>query len=486
MKAGAGNGQSQDSRAQQETRGVELALDEIQLDEKQASDEHYDAEADEEDVAVEMITGGGGTHVFTVPPTATVLMLQQCVEHDVGIKFAEVKLYVHDDSREEALENEETLGSLRRGKGLAVLITLINLGPNAQEVVAGLQYQETDLDLRTKPSHLLVLQGTAPYGTAFVQARPDWVVSTEYNGGRIKISNIRTCALICKLGEVRTDGLAELGSGEGQFDGPWGVAVTSDSSFVIIADYNNHRMKVLRLVVAADGSSAHLEFVRHIGNGRGSGEGQLKGPSGVALLPGEGGAGQETVLVTDDNHRVSQFKLDGTFIRIFAGTGTRSSGDGEFDVPRGITVLGSSGEVAVADRSNHRVQIFDREGKYKRQFGSEGEEADGQFFCPVAVASDAHGNLLVLDDTNRLQVFSSEGKHLCTRNDLGMQGSAGGIAWSDYEHAGKGIAWSADGELAIANSSFHSVLVWRNTHDDSAFELPEGQSYSDEWQVGDY
>jgi hypothetical protein len=70
------------------------------------------------------------------------------------------------------------------------------------------------------------------------------------------------------------------------------------------------------------------------------------------------------------NYRVSQFKLDGTFIRIFAGTGTRGSGDGEFIDPRGLTVLGSSGdEVAVDDCNNHRVQIFDREGNYTRQFG---------------------------------------------------------------------------------------------------------------------
>ena len=170
-------------------------------------------------------------------------------------------------------------------------------------------------------------------------------------------------------------------------------------------------MQVLQLVVDADGSSAHLEFVRHIGNGKGSGEGQLRFPLDVALLPDEGG-GQETVLVNDSNHRVSQFKLDGTFVRIFAGTGIAGSGNGEFNRPYGITVLGSSGEVAVTDFNNHRVQIFDHEGNYKRHFGSKGKEADSQFFGPSALASDVHGNLLVLDLTNRLQVINTEGKHL--------------------------------------------------------------------------
>jgi DNA-binding beta-propeller fold protein YncE len=144
---------------------------------------------------------------------------------------------------------------------------------------------------------------------------------------------------------------------------------------------------------------------------------------------------------------VSQLALDGTFAGIFAGTGKKGSGDGEFDFPRGITVLGSSGEVAVADCCNHRVQIFDSEGKYKRQFGTEGEE-DGQFNSPAGLASDAHGNLLVVDATNRLQVFDHEGKHLCTRSDLGLHDSL------------NGIAWSTGGEIAVANGDACNVCVW--------------------------
>jgi DNA-binding beta-propeller fold protein YncE len=157
------------------------------------------------------------------------------------------------------------------------------------------------------------------------------------------------------------------------------------------------------------------------------------------------------VLVTEaGNHRVSQFALDGTFVGIFAGTGEEGSGDSEFKTPLGITVLGSSGEVAVADRNNHRVQIFDSEGNYKRQFGTKGHEADGPLYHPSGLASDAHSNLLVVDRINRLQVFDPEGKHLCTRSDLGLDNSM------------KGIAWSAGGEIAVACSDAYKVLVWHS------------------------
>jgi hypothetical protein len=97
------------------------------------------------------------------------------------------------------------------------------------------------------------------------------------------------------------------------------------------------------------------------------------------------------------------------------------------------------------------VQIFDSEGNYKRQFGTKGKVADGQLFGPAGITSDAHGNLLVMDVTNRLQVFDPEGKHLCTRSDLGL-----------HDASYKGIAWSAGGEIAVANGYAHKALVWHS------------------------
>ena len=51
--------------------------------------------------------------------------------------------------------------------------------------------------------------------------------------------------------------------------------------------------------------------------------------------------------------------------------------------------------------------------------------------------------------TNRLQVFNSQGEHLCTRNALGLDASTN-----------KGLAWGAHGQLAVANSRANKVRVW--------------------------
>ena len=95
------------------------------------------------------------------------------------------------------------------------------------------------------------------------------------------------------------------------------------------------------------------------------------------------------------------------------------------------------------------MQIYDSRGNYKRQLSRlrrYGVEVDDQFQCVTAIVSDDHDNLLILDHTNRLQVFSPKGKHLCTRNDLGLSNAGA-----------QGIAWSAAGGLAVANGTIVST-----------------------------
>jgi DNA-binding beta-propeller fold protein YncE len=408
---------------------------------KRTRDESDDTSDGTTNIYVEVTTGEGVTVKLQLPPTATVWMVKQEVESKLGIRPRDACVFSIDEAHTEKLQDEETLDSMLVGKEAKLELLLLIEQADAQQVVP---------ELSVAPSMVLG-DGTAgngdtqlncPSGVAFIAAHPDWLVTTEQSGHRIKISNIRTGALVCKFGE--------MGSGEGEFRYPMGVAVTSNSSFVIVADYLSYRVQVLRLVVGADSISAHLEYVRSIGSGGGNAEGQLGGSSAVALLQSNGG--QETVLVAEaSNHRVSQFALDGTFIGIFAGTGEEESSDGDFTCPQGIAVLSSSGEVAVADNFNHRVQIFDNEGKYKRQFGNEGKEENGQLFHPSGITSDAHGNLLVTDWTNRLQVFDPEGKHLCTRSDLGLHGDSS-----------RSISWSADGEIAVTDSSANKVSVWHS------------------------
>ena len=51
--------------------------------------------------------------------------------------------------------------------------------------------------------------------------------------------------------------------------------------------------------------------------------------------------------------------------------GEKGDGPGQFNDPTGIAVTG--GEVFVADSRNGRIQVFDFEGNFKRQFGEPGK-----------------------------------------------------------------------------------------------------------------
>jgi len=114
------------------------------------------------------------------------------------------------------------------------------------------------------------------------------------------------------------------------------------------------------------------------GRGGGGGEGE-GGRGGGGGLPGAGAAGesfqrptdvawdaQGNIYVTDGygNARVAKYEPTGKYIKSW---GSRGSGPGQFNVVHGIAI-DAQGSVYVADEGNRRIQVFDREGTFKKQF----------------------------------------------------------------------------------------------------------------------
>ena len=65
--------------------------------------------------------------------------------------------------------------------------------------------------------------------------------------------------------------------------------------------------------------------------------------------------------------------------------------------------------VIVADRDNHRVQIFTVAGEFILVFGEKGAR-NGQFNYPWDVACNSRDQILVSDTRNhRIQLFSAQG-----------------------------------------------------------------------------
>jgi DNA-binding beta-propeller fold protein YncE len=291
-----------------------------------------------------------------------------------------------------------------------------------------------DLSLHATRLHLRV-----PIGVSFlsVDGLPPLVIVALHEAHEIRVYDGQK--LVYTMGRTHSS----CGDGEGEFRNPWGVVVTRDSRYIVVSEALNNRLQVLALVPDHK-TMIRLEFVCFIGEGAGSKPGELRWPTGMALR----GEETQTILVAEYmNQRVSEFTLDGNFVRFI--------GEGGLNQPSDVAVLPLSGNIVVAEAGDHCVSIFNGiSGKHIRKFGREGEGADGHFSIPTAVAADAHGALLVLDmNTARLQCFDEFGWH------LGTQKAALGISAA----GAKGIAWDdATGCVAFGNGPGNNIIVFNN------------------------
>jgi len=85
--------------------------------------------------------------------------------------------------------------------------------------------------------------------------------------------------------------------------------------------------------------------------------------------------------------------------------------NGHFQFPHGIAVNKTDGKVAVADSLNKRIQIFDSEGKYLRQFGDI-RDSTKNLQRPRAVEFSILGEIIVIVECGAMILCSNEGNFL--------------------------------------------------------------------------
>jgi DNA-binding beta-propeller fold protein YncE len=170
---------------------------------------------------------------------------------------------------------------------------------------------------------------------------------------------------------------------------PYGVALDADDN-IYITD-----LKLGMIVVySADG-----KFKKYIGNFKG--EGAFDRPTSIAIDQASG-----RIYLTDTpRHLLFIMDRDG---KILAHIGKRGGGSSpsEFRLPTEIALHGK--ELFVLDSLNERIQVFDLEGHYEREFKPSGlnpRSAKG-------MAIDAQGLIYFLCDTDIVEVFNPAGERL--------------------------------------------------------------------------
>jgi len=137
----------------------------------------------------------------------------------------------------------------------------------------------------------------------------------------------------------------------------------------------------------------------------GSAAGMLSNPWGVAVNE------RDEIAVTDKgNNRIQVFNSDGTYLRSFGRKGDKN---GEFDFPTGIG-FDKNDNIIVVDTDNHRVQSFSEQGEHLNTFSSKGK-LDHQLIGPHGLSLDSDGNVVVADRFNKLiKIFYPTGQFLRT------------------------------------------------------------------------
>ncbi len=105
--------------------------------------------------------------------------------------------------------------------------------------------------------------------------------------------------------------------------------------------------------------------------------------------------------------RILKLDSDG---RVLISVGASGRREGYFSRPADV-LIGTDGRIFVADRNNHRVQVFSSEGVFLNAFTKAADERPLEH--PVALSQDANGNLYVLcEEQKKVVSLTSDGKAL--------------------------------------------------------------------------
>ena len=116
-------------------------------------------------------------------------------------------------------------------------------------------------------------------------------------------------------------------------------------------------------------------------------------------------------------HQVFKFSPDGKVLMTLGQPGVAGGGSDGFTEPTDV-VTAPNGDIFVSEghgmKSTSRIVKFTRDGKFIKEWGKLGT-GPGEFRVPHALALDSRGRLFVADRVNhRIQVFDQDGKLLGT------------------------------------------------------------------------
>ncbi|MEZ0184747.1 NHL repeat-containing protein, partial [Flavobacterium oncorhynchi] len=250
-----------------------------------------------------------------------------------------------------------------------------------------------------------------------------------------------------------TDGFADGTGTQAKFSYSNGVAIDASGN-VYVADQSNHKIRKitpLGEVTTLAGSTS--------GDADGTGTAaRFYNPAGIAV-----DASGNVYVADQSNHKIRKITPAGT-VTTLAGS-TEGFADGtattaQFSNPSGV-VVDALGNLYVAEQSNHKIRKITPGGEVTTLAGSTRGFEDGigtqaKFNLPVGVAADASGNVYVADAlNNRICKITQSGE--VTTLAGGTSGFADGAGSAAKFIWPNGVAVDALGNIYVADRGNHKI-----------------------------
>lgn len=221
------------------------------------------------------------------------------------------------------------------------------------------------------------------------------------------------CVALDSTGRVyichREDHRVMLFNPQGEFQSAWGQEVLKDPHGIVISpkdeicivDRNMHRVMKFDIEGNLLWTLGNKDQPSDTGYGPQNRKVEQAGPpfnrpTDVAVAP----SGE--IYVTDGygNCCIHRFSTQGELIQSWGQPG---SGKGEFNLPHSVWV-DKEGRVLVADRENHRIQIFTSDGDYITEWGG--------FLQPTDIWMDSSDTVYISELGNRVSILTGSGELL--------------------------------------------------------------------------
>lgn len=190
------------------------------------------------------------------------------------------------------------------------------------------------------------------------------------------------------------------GSGQGEFQFPYGIAGDKDGN-VYVADLYNGKISIF---------TPKGKFIRYFADENKKTD-FLKSPGGLRIY-------NNNLYVTDiQSNRVLKYDLNGKkLLEINSATAK----DDTLNAPNAVTI-DSDKNIYISDTGNQRLVVYDKTGKFIRVInGSVGGKGDSKFVNPRGIGVESDGTLLMVDNmTHFVYGFNKDGEQVFQFGGMG-------------------------------------------------------------------